>query len=541
MLTKEEILTRVSPYVILDHYLKPFHSYEQLTQGVLISNPFHHDKQKAHSPSFKILCSFPEHCWIYKDIVTAEKGDCFDLVQRLFKLSLAEALVKISTDFNLNSESAQGGNVSGSDAVGESPTGDTIEPSKSQEGLVDSLEQVESAGDSSLQFDFEKFGIGRITPAETINHLTECLQSENLKKVLAGQKKLKLLVASDITFSKPIICQNGNAVIFPRTINGMQGQAGVHKSRLAAVFCSVVIIKPGYHIELLGYEANFMEPYTVIYVDTERNLTDQLPFAIQTIQMEAGYQKTDHPANFEYISLLMINRKERFATLIEYLDHIRRTTNKPLFIVLDVSTDCIEDFNRSDKSMELIDSMNMAINESDVTFLCLIHENPGSEKARGHFGTELMNKSSTFIRVGFEKDSKNDDTDIIKVKYLKCRSTAKHSPLYLKYCDESKGLVLADSDEVSDLVSSRKQKAHVQDVAENLEMLLGDGATLTRRQLLDRLIKEFKASDRTIEDRLLQIIEEKIEMINEKGESCVLFKETIEKILYYKLKSSQIS
>lgn len=538
MLNKDYIISKVSPYEILDHYLKPYHDHERLGQGVPIFNPFHSDRA-AKEPSFHIFCSLPEHIWKYKDAVTVEEGDCFQLVQKLFNIPVAESLIKICKDFNLNLDLPQGEIVSGSEAAGENPTDANIQSSKSQEG--DALEQVESACDSSPQFEFEKYGIGTITPGEAINHLSECLQTDNLKKVLATQIKLKLLVASDITFSKPMICQNGNAVIFPRTINAMQGQAGVHKSRLAAVFCSVIIKKNGYHIEPLGFEAtNFIAPYTVVYVDTERNLTDQLPYAIQTIQIEAGYQKTDHPANFEYISLLMINRKERFATLIEYLDHIRRTTNKPLFIVLDVSTDCIEDFNRSDKSMELIDSMNMAINESDVTFLCLIHENPGSEKARGHFGTELMNKSSTFMRVGFEKDSKNDDTDIIKVKYLKCRSTAKHSPFYLKYCDESKGLVLADSDEVSYLVSSRKQKAHVQDVAENLEMLLGDGSTLTRRQLLDSLCKEFKASDRTIEDRLSQIIEDKVEIMNAKCESCELFKESIEKIMYYKLKASQI-
>ena len=58
-------------------------------------------------------------------------------------------------------------------------------------------------------------------------------------------------------------------------------------------------------------------------------------------------------------------------------------------MVVDVTTDCIRDFNRSDDSLELIDLMNEAINTYDVTFLYLIHENPGASKARGHLGTEL--------------------------------------------------------------------------------------------------------------------------------------------------------
>ena len=36
----------------------------------------------------------------------------------------------------------------------------------------------------------------------------------------------------------------------------------------------------------------------------------------------------------------------------------------------------------------------------------LVKANPKSEKARGHFGTELMNKASTVIQVSYEKDAK---------------------------------------------------------------------------------------------------------------------------------------
>ena len=185
--------------------------------------------------------------------------------------------------------------------------------------------------------------------------------------------------------------------------------------------------------------------------------------------------------------------------------------------------------------MELIDLMNMAINEHNVIFLCLIHENPKSDKARGHFGTELMNKASTVMQVGFEKDAHQNDTDIIRVKYLKCRSTARHTPFYVKYCNDAKGLILADANEVSNVVNNRKHKASNEDMIEFIEMYLGDGATLTRVELLDKLCKDFKASQRTIESRIAEIISSEMEIYNEKGESCLLAKETREKTVYYKL------
>lgn len=383
-------------------------------------------------------------------------------------------------------------------------------------------------------FNFEKSGIGiKDIEAEVDNLLKP---SDNLKTILTTHERLREIKATDIKFSDPVLKQGDNAVIFPHTINVIQGQAGVHKSRLAENICSAFLKLHSCQGELLGFNRlNFDANHTVVYVDTERNLTEQLPFALQAIQVGAGYSKADHPPNFEYISLLQISRKDRFAALDEYLNHVKKSTGNALFIVLDVSTDCIEDFNKTDKSMELIDLMNMAINEHNVIFLCLIHENPKSDKARGHFGTELMNKASTVMQVGFEKDANQNDTEIIRVKYLKCRSTARHTPFYIKYSADAKGLVLADTGEVSGVINSRKLKASTEDVVGFIERHLGDGTAMARVDFLKKLSEELAASPRTIESRIADILSSETEIFNENAEPVRLFKETKEKVVYYKL------
>jgi hypothetical protein len=138
----------------------------------------------------------------------------------------------------------------------------------------------------------------------------------------------------------------------------------------------------------------------------------------------------DHPYGFDYISLLEFGREERFDMLnIVFRARIRKKFPMHIFIVLDVITDCVFNFNDTKDSMKLIDMMNQTINRYDVTFLCLIHENPGSaDKARGHLGTEILNKASTVIQIGFEKDAQNHNTDLLKVAYFKCRSSKKHEP-----------------------------------------------------------------------------------------------------------------
>jgi hypothetical protein len=387
------------------------------------------------------------------------------------------------------------------------------------------------------QFDLEKFSKDIKEECKALlKQSNEIVLSDNLNTILGTREKLRLLVESEIHFSKPIISQGENPIIFPHTINVIQGQAGVHKSRLAENVCSSLLKRHSCNNELLGFKrTDFDSTHTVVYVDTERNQSEQLPYALQSIQVNAGFDKSEHPINFEYISLLQITRKDRFSALNEYLNHLKQITNNPLFIVLDVSTDCIEDFNKTDKSMELIDLMNMAINEHNVIFLCLIHENPKSDKARGHFGTELMNKASTVLQVGFEKDASQNDTDIIRVKYLKCRSTAKFQPFHIKFSKETKGLVLANLNDVAGVVNSRKHKASSDDLIDFLEMYLGDDTIMARRELIEKLCKEFNAKDRTIENRLKEIMDSSFEIFNNKGEPCQLTKEIIEKEVFYKL------
>jgi hypothetical protein len=373
------------------------------------------------------------------------------------------------------------------------------------------------------------------------DHIDSLSKSANLNKLLKTKEKIKKSKSKDIEFSPPVIYNGDNAIIFPNTINVIQGQAGVHKSRLAEYFCSAILKKVNCNDELLGLKRNFSnEFYTVVYVDTERNLSQQFPYSLQQIQIRAGYDKIDHPPKFEYISLLEIKRNERFDALNDYLQYLKKSTTDSLFIVLDVSTDCIDDFNQTDASMKLIDLMNMAINEHNVIFLCLIHENPNSNKARGHFGTELMNKASTVMQVGFEKDGNNSETDLIRLKYLKCRSSTRYLPVYFKYDNLSKGLILADQNEVAKLAQSRLKKANIEQVANQLVNYLIDGERLSRSDLLDKLCAVLDVSKRTIEERISEIYRSGMEIIDSNGLVYKLNKEGEKKRLYYSLTPSNL-
>lgn len=355
-----------------------------------------------------------------------------------------------------------------------------------------------------------------------------------LEKVLATREILSKNKSKKITFSNPILSQNEKPVFYPKTINVIQGKAGVHKSRMAQVISSAMLKKNGEEISLLGFTKDPTKSYAICYVDTERNLSEQLPYALQQIQIRAGYNIEDNPENFDYISLLEFDRKERFEVLNEYLEHIRTKYNRHIFIILDVITDCVYNFNDAKDSMALIDMMNISINRYDVTFLCLIHENPGStDKARGHLGTEIMNKASTVIQVGFEKDSARRETDLLKVAYLKCRSSRKHEPFYAKYSETENSLLLADDETLAAYTRDGRKRLDVKSVIEQLENIITK--PILRRDMLDNLMDEFNCSERFIEDYLRIIIKDKMTLSDCHSRLCYLNKTFINRSIHYYL------
>lgn len=326
------------------------------------------------------------------------------------------------------------------------------------------------------------------------------------ERLLEIEEYLKRLKKQPVVFSPPLITRSSLPVIFRHTINVIQGQTGVHKSRFGSHLASLLLRNEGDNLNLLDFECMAIGQNMVTYIDTERNLSEQFPRFIQEIQENAGHEVKEDPVLFRYTSLLEVPRAERFTALNEYLYSLRKSTIEHMVIFLDVLTDCVEDFNRADKSLELIDFLNRMINEHKCTFICIIHENPGQGKARGHLGTELGNKASTIIQIAFEKGPDAEDSEILKVKFLKCRSSAKLPSFYAYYSKEENRLMIADERNIKSLQNSRQTMALESDVIEALEELFQTETALTAAGLTSDLKAEFGASEKTIQRRLSEIM-----------------------------------
>lgn len=317
------------------------------------------------------------------------------------------------------------------------------------------------------------------------------------------QETIESKACQDIRFAQPLLTLNGVGIIYPNTISVIQGQKGVHKSRLTENLCAACV-KMDVNREFIGFKIAPLKRFHVVYGDTERNLNDQFPFAIQRIKELAGFDKTSRPNNLEAFSLIEIERTERFEAVKQYLDDVRQNhADEHVIVILDVITDCIGSFNDPKESMKLLDHLNMMINRYNVSFICVIHENPnsfGEGKARGHLGTELINKASTVISIGFDKGANGNSTDLIVLKFLHTRSSKRPEPHFLRYSEEARGLVLADADFIAAQKSLKAEKAELGELKDwLLENMMGE---ISKTDLLDQLTKYFDCTTKTVETRL---------------------------------------
>lgn len=291
-------------------------------------------------------------------------------------------------------------------------------------------------------------------------------------------------------------------LIYPNSIIMIQGKEGTHKSRLAAALTSLLISDCPDDTNM-GFRKADSNQYQVLYLDTERNKTQQLPMMLQQIHRNLGIEKSELRKRLTIAPLSELGRNERITVMGQYFQNIPKKESETVIIVIDIVSDFISDFNNLVQSNQFLDLINSASGKISITFIVVIHENPGaSEKARGHLGTELANKASTVLQISSASESGN----LFKLHVKKSRLTAKGKTLYLKFDPITSNLVPASDDEITEGVKDLELSRLIDFFQEEPPF-----HEITRAELLSRITKQLRISERTAETKLKIMVEHKIE------------------------------
>lgn len=324
--------------------------------------------------------------------------------------------------------------------------------------------------------------------------LSDVLETVNGNDFETIFQKISEISMKEIEFQKPLLTFCGDPLVYPKAITQIQGGKGTHKSRLAENIISAFLNKTNKNILNMELIEN---DYYVILLDTERSITEQLPYAIQKIKQQAGYLLSEPVPNFYFTSIIPIKERQERLTKFKELIQEKKLLypNKHLIIVIDVMTDLIKSFNSETESMELIDYLNVLINEFNCSIVTVIHQNPNAEnpKARGHLGTESTNKASIVIQVSID-----EATGLIKAKYLHIRSHKKpKEPILLLYDETAGGLVIPSNDTVSQK-KYEKESLFINEIIK----LLNENQYMNQTEICENLSKSLKLTKSPIIEKL---------------------------------------
>jgi hypothetical protein len=251
---------------------------------------------------------------------------------------------------------------------------------------------------------------------------------------------------------------------------------------------------------------------------------------VQKIRDKAGFPPTAELTNFHPFSIKEFSREERMEAVKASLEYIKTKSENPMFVVLDVVTDCVKSFNHDGYTLELFDHLGNLCDDYEATFLLLIHENPNSDKARGHTGTEASHKADVVMQISYEKE----DSDLLKLRFLKHRNAAKPDSIFLKFSKEANGLILADDDEIKKTQEQKKRSIDISLIKELLENFLV--AEKSKKEVIDYLMKELDCKERILGDKITELIDKKTIFFDKEAKECTLERNQKGRNSYFRLR-----
>ena len=202
---------------------------------------------------------------------------------------------------------------------------------------------------------------------------------------------------------QPIVRIWGNLIASRGNVSTVVGLAKSRKTFLTAAVASGFLSSS----DFLGFDT----PATgkVVYIDTEQARAHVHKVA-RRILRSIGLP-TDHNHDKLVVAALReLTPDQRREATGEIL---RRY--KPDLLILDGVADLCNDPNDLHESEALTCKLMRWSSEYDNHILCVLHSNPGGEKARGHLGSALLRKSETVMLV-----KADGDTSVVSPQY--CRN-----------------------------------------------------------------------------------------------------------------------
>ena len=165
---------------------------------------------------------------------------------------------------------------------------------------------------------------------------------------------------------------------------------------------------------IAGFEAKAPKgKEKILWIDTEQGKNE----AVNTLKAICSFADLPHdkqPENLIYFPFREYSHSLR-VQLIDYL--INHTPNLGL-VVIDGIRDLINSINDEREATMINEKLLKWSEQKQIHIITILHQNKGDGNARGHLGTELMNKAETVVTLSKDVQSGERQT-VIEAKHTR--------------------------------------------------------------------------------------------------------------------------
>lgn len=320
----------------------------------------------------------------------------------------------------------------------------------------------------------------------------EQLSNESFAE-LSKYEHLRITPETDIPIPIPIITISGETICTEGNITTISGASKSGKSAFTGWILAGAISPDGQLNDPL--EGLYVEPNTkqkaVIHFDTEQARHKQQK-NIRTMLYRADLEKM--PKYFLSYNIRQLATAEYTKKTGEICEAANKAFDGIHLIVVDGGADYINDVNDQEQSNGIVKFFEDLAIRYKTTVIIIIHTNPGTEKERGHLGSQCQRKSESVLIV--KQDS---EISYIEGKFLREAGKGKISNMPFMYA-EDKGYHVGVQATIRQTVSKDEEK---RGTAERIsKVVFASGVGLKDGQAIEKVMKELNKAEATAKQYL---------------------------------------
>jgi hypothetical protein len=287
---------------------------------------------------------------------------------------------------------------------------------------------------------------------------------------------------------RPIYTLGGTVISTPGNVTSITSTLKTGKSAVVGAMAASAMSDSA--ADCLGFVSANKDGRALLLFDSEQS-PDDFHFSMQRISRRAGIETP--PAWFHSYCLTGLGWKQAWECVLEAVRIAADTHQGIHSIELDGAADFVADVNNPAESNDRIAELHDLAIKHDCPIIGVIHFNPGTDKSRGHFGSQLERKAETNLRL----DKEDGITTIWSDKNRRAPIPKDFGPCF-RWDDEA-GMHIS-------IPNRRTSKAQVDRGTQSpiVRDLFSDRAAMRYTDLLDNIKQRLKVSQSTAERKITQ-------------------------------------